>query len=444
MSKLDMAVNNLALQCQRLALLNPHNQIDTKHARLYAEFGYPESLDFAQYYTAFCRVSPANAAVSLIASETWQDYPTIESNDVELPQTKWVKKWYSKLKEADKRNLVGRYSAVLIQYKDGEPWENPVDTAILGRLKENAIHDIIPCWEAQLTPCDWFTDPNDWENYGKVKSWMYNEGTVGDCDNPRMFTVHPDRVLIVAEGSEDGNPLSGVPVLRAGFNNLVNSQKMAGAVAESFFKNAARQLVYKFDKETDLGEMADEMGLDNTSELMEKINSIAEMLNRGFDSSAAVKGGDIAPLVSAVPDPSQGWNINAQEFSASVRCPMRKLYGSEEGKQAADQDSKAFAQYCMSRRRFWSDVISGLLRKWVEFGIIQLPDDFAVDWSDLLKPSLSEKLDMIMKMAEINEKMAMAGGLVFTDNEMRELAEYAPLADSDKGLPPIDEPTTEE
>lgn len=444
-TKLEMAVNNLSLQCQRLALLNPHQQMDTKHLRLYAEFGHPEQLDFAQYLTAFERVAPANAAVSLITSETWQDYPAIESNDKEITQSKWIKRWYPKLREADKRNLVGRYSAVLIQYKDGKKWDEPVDKAMLSRLKDNAVYDIIPVWEAQIRPNEWFTDTNDWENYGKVKSWFYNEGMVGECDHPRNFTVHPDRLLIIAEGSGDSNPLSGVPLLRAGFNNLVNSQKMTGAVAESFFKNAARQLVYKFDKETDLSEMAEDMGLESTSELMEKINSIAEMLNRGFDSSAAVKGGDISPLVSQVPDPSQGWTINAQEFSASVMCPMRTLYGSEEGKMAADQDSKGFAKRIMSRRRWWSGIISQLLKKWMEFGIIQLPDDFTVEWSDLLKPSLSEKLEMILKMADINERNAKAGmAPSFTGDEMRELADYAPFSESDKGLPPIKDPIKEE
>lgn len=439
-TKLELAVNNLSLQCQRLALLNPNQQMDTKHTRLYAEFGYSDILDFAQYLTAYERVAPAHAAVSILSSETWQDYPTVESNSVELTQTKWLKRWYPKLKEADKRNLVGRYSALLIQYKDGKRWDEPVERGIVGRLKDKAIHDIIPCWEAQLKPNEWYTDPNDWENYGKIKSWFYNEGMVGDCDQPRNFTVHPDRVVVVAEGSEDGNPLSGLPVLRAGFNNLVNSQKMTGAVAESFYKNAARQLVYKFDKDTDLGDMADELGLEDTSALMDKINSIAEMLNRGFDSSAAVKGGDIAPLVSQVPDPKPGWEINAQEFSSSVRVPMRKLYGSEEGKLAGDSDSKSFAQHLMSRRRWWSSVIGGILRKWQEYGIIQLPDDYEVEWSDLLKPSITDKLAMALTMADINAKSMMLGQVIFTADEMREVAEYEPLSESDKGLPPTEEP----
>lgn len=445
MNKLKMAVNNLSIAAQRAALLNPQQSLDTKHTRLYQEFGFPEYLDFAKFYAAFERMAAANAAVNITVDNTWQDYPTIESNNTEIESTRWIKKWYPKIKEGDKRNLVGRYSALLIQYKDGRRWDEPVDKAMLGRLKDKAIYDIIPAWETQLDPSEWYTDPADWENFGKVKRWYYYEGMVGDCKQPRSFDVHPDRVLIIAEGSEDGNPFSGIPLLRAGFNNLINSQKMTGAVAESFYKNAARQLKFLFDKDTSITDVAEGMGVSDAADVIEKLNETAEMLNRGFDSAASAIGGDIDAMVFQVPAPKEGWDINAQEFAASVYVPMRKLYGSEEGKQAADQDSKGFAQRCMSRRRWLSGVLSQLLYKWREYGIINLPDDFEVEWSDLLKPSLAEKLEMAHKMVLINKDAAHAGmGLVFTDDEAREIAEYKPLSEADKGLPDMPDEMVDE
>jgi hypothetical protein len=39
-----------------------------------------------------------------------------------------MKKWWPKVKDADRRNMVGRYSALLLQMKD-KPWNEEVDTS---------------------------------------------------------------------------------------------------------------------------------------------------------------------------------------------------------------------------------------------------------------------------------------------------------------------------
>jgi hypothetical protein len=46
--------------------------------------------------------------------------------------------------------------------------------------------------------------------------------------------VHPDRIILLCEGSEDENILSGIPLLEAGYNDLLDIEKTKGGSAEGF------------------------------------------------------------------------------------------------------------------------------------------------------------------------------------------------------------------
>ncbi|PXY91764.1 MULTISPECIES: hypothetical protein [Orbaceae] len=82
---------------------------------------------------------------------------------------------WSSIVEADKRGIVGRYSALIIQLRDGQTWDKPVDTKVINRLSpQDAIVKLIPAWECQLKPCEWNQDETD-ENYGQVTKYQFDE-----------------------------------------------------------------------------------------------------------------------------------------------------------------------------------------------------------------------------------------------------------------------------
>ncbi len=80
---------------------------------------YPNSLEFDRYYRAYERNAVAFAAVHKLLDSCWVDNPTIidgddgkestETTDWEKSATKLLKKHWPKIKDADRRNLVGRY-----------------------------------------------------------------------------------------------------------------------------------------------------------------------------------------------------------------------------------------------------------------------------------------------------------------------------------------------
>lgn len=95
------------------------------------------------------------AVVHRLLDGCWQDYPVIvdgdesreakKTNPWEKNVTVFMKKWWPKVKDADRRNMVGRYSALLLQIKDNRPWNEEVDTSLVRSLGEAALVKLILC-----------------------------------------------------------------------------------------------------------------------------------------------------------------------------------------------------------------------------------------------------------------------------------------------------------
>ncbi len=103
---------------------------------------------------------------------------------------------------------------------------------------------ILSAWEEQLRPIEWGTNELS-DDYGKVLMWSFNEAAIGGESDGAPVTIrniHHSRIIILAEGSHDGSHSNGVPLLKAGFNSLIDMQKSQGGAAEGFLKNASRQL----------------------------------------------------------------------------------------------------------------------------------------------------------------------------------------------------------
>jgi len=435
-------VNALTDAIGRQRMLYAGKPGNTKRTKLYEEFGYPDHLNFEQYYRAYERNPVAYAAVHKLLESCWTDKPTIidgdenkessETTPWEKAATKLLSKHWAKIKDADRRNLVGRYSALLIQFKDGREWKEPVDTSVVTRLRDKAIVKLIPAWESQIKPGNFDTDTMS-ETYGEPMNYQFNEQPVGDDGTygpVRSVTVHPDRVIILCEGSEDENMLSGVPFLRAGYNKLLDLEKISGGSAEGFLKNASRQLGISFDAQTDMvaiAKQAKEAGYENLGEAM---NDKMMKLNRGTDSALVTQSGTTSVLSVAAADPAPSWTVTANEFTSSIQCPFTIQFGQQTGRLASDEDKTDWAKRCNGRR--WGHqtavVIKFIERCW-KAGVIEPPTsgEVTLAWSDLLAPSEKEKIANMQAMATVAKDTQQAFGTPAVDeNEVRTVGELEP------------------
>ena len=421
-----------------------------KRKRLYEEFGYPDSLNFDDFYRAYKRNAVARAAVRRVIDNCWQDLPEIyegekkkdqakKESDWDKQVNKFFKKLWKQIKGADRRNLVGNYSALLIQLKDGGKWHEAVNRGTVRSLREKSLVRLIPVWEAQLDVSRWDED-SDSNTFGMPKMYQYTEMPVGsDSGRPgRIIDVHPDRVFILAEGADDGS-MDGESMLEAGFNKLLDIEKISGGSAEGFLKNASRQIAFNFSKEVNFAKLAKALGV-SESEISTAMDDQTRELNRNVDSAVVMQDGSASVLSVAAADPEPTWRTAINEFCATIPIPVKILIGMQTGERASTEDGKDWAKTGNARRNgFLSEMIEGIVRWFIKLEMLPAPanDELYIEWSDLLAPSDAEKLEVMSKMADVADKTQKAfARSAVTENEIREAGGMKPDPELDKPLPP--------
>jgi hypothetical protein len=287
--------------------------------------------------------------------------------------------------------------------------------------------DLVPIYEDQLRVTMWDSDTTS-ESYGRPLMYQYQSRRVQTGDNqgqPNEWAdVHPSRVQILAEGSV-GDMFDGVPLLRAGFNTLVDLEKISGGSAESYLKNSARTLVFQYDKDTSVQAIGQD---GETTSVRQAHEEQARSLNRNQDASIVMQGGTASTLQTTTHDPEPSFMVAANLFAASVRLPFTVLFGQQTGRLASDEDKADFAARAKSRQtNELTPMLEQFIRRMQAAGIIE-SGEFEVEWPPLDAPGDKDKLEILKAMTAAMREAFSAGvqGL-FEVDELRRAAGYEAL-----------------
>lgn len=415
---------------------------DAKHTKAWYDYGYPEQITFDQLYFMQERFGLAKAGVRKPVVECWRTAPQIiegDGKDVDNRDpteferdfeqfAKQVKLW-DVSRTADMRQRVGRYGGVIAQVRGNAKetaWGEP-----LGTIRKAQIVRFIPFYEEQLKPATWDVNPTSYR-YGLPITYNFNENFIGNSgeQKQRSMVIHHSRVIIFAEGAEDGT-IYGDPCNLAGFNSLITLEKIIGAGGEGMWKNAAQKMVFT-DKSED--------GFEPTDEDQLKIDEAIKAFAENLEKQLILGGMEAKTLDSSLIDPAPFFEIALNDYAASVDIPSKILIGAQTGRLAADEDGNAYLRSMMSRRenvcgKFVADVIEWLF----EHGVFP-KTDYTIWWDDLLAPAEADKLALANKMADVNHKMTLHG-IVFTPDEIRQVSGYMqPI----KEVAPEPDPTDED
>lgn len=425
MDNLQLAVNRALHDYQisrlRQSLLGG-GSLDGKRPQSWCEYGFPDNIGFGDLYGLYRRGGIAHGAVNKLIGTCWRSMPWViegDEADKDADPTQWENKikplfkggaFWRAFREADRRRLVGRYSALLLQLGDNKKWHEPVKG-------QAPLLKMIPVWESSLKPASV-------DNLGTVQTWTYTYGGRDGLPGGSS-TIHPDRIFILGDHGPDA-----IGFLEPAYNNFISLEKVEGGSGESFLKNAARQLNVNFDKEVNLDTIASMYGV-SLDELQVRFNEAAREVNRANDLLFITQGATTTPLVSSVPDPRPTFDINLQAASAALDIPSRILVGNQQGERASTEDQKYFNGRCQSRRNELSPEIADLLNHLIRIKVIPVKDEFTVMWDDLTELETSAKLGNAKTMAEINNSALDIAGMTFSIDEIRGAAGYDPVEESE-------------
>lgn len=417
--KLTLAVNH-ALNDVRLArarqmAFNPGMGLDAKRESAWCEYGFKEDLTFDDFYKLYNRSGIAHGSVNKLAGTCWQTNPEIiqgPPGDESRKETAWEReskkvfthRFWRAFAEADKRRLVGVWSAILLHIRDGKQWGEPV-------VKGRGLAKISPVWRSSIKVKS--RDAN-----GDITMWQYTEAH--EDGKAVLKDVHPDRVFILGDMSDDA-----IGFLEPGYNACVSLEKVEGGSGESFLKNAARQQNINFDKEVDFNNLASMYGV-TVDELQERYNEAAREINRGNDTLLITQGAQVTSMVNAVSDPSPTYGVNLQTWCCSVDIPSRIIVGNQSGERASTEDNKYMNKRCQSRRNELSFDVEDMADKLIDLKVVSAIGEKTVVWDDLNEQTAGEMLDNAAKMSSINQTSLASGEQVFTVNEIRVAAGYEP------------------
>lgn len=430
-----IVANSYDIQMARYELAQSLGALDAKRPAAWQQYGYPTDITFKHMLAAYERGGAAHGAVHRLLDKCWQELPRIKRPDSDQ-ETPWeqrvnavmksVSAW-AKLRDFDRRNMIGRYAALIYRVADGKALREPLDRAA-------RLADLVPIYEDQLRVTQWDSDTTS-PTYGQPLMFQYQSRRVQTGDNQgqpiEWADVHPSRVQILAEGSV-GDMFDGVPLLRAGFNALVDLEKISGGSAESYLKNSARTLVFQYDKDTAVQAIGEN---GETTSVRQAHEEQARSLNRNQDASIVMQGGTASTLQTTTHDPKPSFEVAANLFSASVRLPFTVLFGQQTGRLASDEDKADYAARAKSRQaNELTPMLEQFVRRMQASGIIEA-GEFEIEWPPLDAPGDKDKLEILKAMtAAMREAFGAGVQGLFEVDELRRAAGYEALA-QDAGMP---------
>lgn len=418
-------INTFRSRIQR-AVSGGYDFADTLH-NIYLDFGYPQEIDFYQYWNMYRRFGLAKTVCDLPVDLTWLRRPEIESDNAqfirEFKRLANMVSFWIRIHAVDRRQRVGRYAGMFMRIRDGQTPNKPIAGMLNGI---GSIMQMIPLYEGQLDVNTIDNDPRS-ETYGMPTMYELNSSNAGNRNEKlgSSFSIHPDRVVIISEDADNGG-IYGISSLEAPYNSLIDIRKILGGGGEGFYKNSAQSILFN---------LQDGASAKANEDLLKRFNEqYDEFSHNRFRRAMWTPGMDAKTLESNLISPKEFFFNSLYDVAASSKIPATVLIGQQTGRLASNEDLRSFLSMINSRREiFGTESINAMIDWFMRWGVLPMAE-YEVEWDDMLALSKNEQLDNANKMADINDKQFRSGGsIAFTGEEIREVAGYEPMEEVEPG-----------
>ena len=379
---------------------------------IYKEAGWKRNPTTADYRMRFERQDIAGTLIAAYPDATWREPPAVleDDTDEDTPfeaafkeHAELVNLWQH-LCRVDIMAGVGQYAVLLLGLDDVK------DVAGMAKEAKRAAKVLYlqPFFEEDAEIMSWVENAAD-PRYGLPLTYRLTSrvgGQTGAATTKQTkLVVHASRVIHVAEGCMSSD-VFGTPRLQRVFNRLEDVEKILGASAEGYWKNAFPGRAFVKDADADFG--------DTEAEMEQEIEEYYHGLTRWMRLS----GMKVETLTSELNDPKPSFEIQIAMLSAASRIPQRILLGSERGELASSQDESAWLSRVDERRkRFaWPLLLRPYVQKLIDLGILPKPVKFDCEWEDITALSEQEQAEVAVKkttaLKAYSDAMANGGDLV--------------------------------
>jgi len=352
----------------------------------YEVFGWPKQLTVDHFLAMYHRNGIASRIVRAFPQATWSEAPDVydESRTSDEEPGGFAKEWERLekdlkirhyLERADRLAGVGQFGVLFLGFADNaEPYQ-PVE----GRAE---LQYLSAFGEQSVQVTRWDMDPRS-PRFGLPELYTLQTGGAragGQASASKSITVHHSRTLHLAEFLDD-DEVYGLPRLLAGYNDLMDLEKVVGSSAETFWLAANRGILWS----ADAGAEFDDEDLDRMKDQADEYEHQLRRNITGTGLKATVLGSD-------TPNPEANARTLLQKLAGTYGIPLRILTGSEAGELASSQDATNWATQVDNRRQNYAapQVLRPLIEKLIETGNLPQPQgSFTVGWDPVA--SLSER-----------------------------------------------------
>ncbi len=391
-----------------------NGELDPRRS-LNEECGYPDWLDIYDLKDLIDREPVAGIANAIFALESWkvgceiwedddEDVETpFEEDLLDLPRQLAVEPSYHEEKKgnallefflhADVLMGYGRFGIALIGVNDGKALSEPCEPS-----PKNEV-TFLRAFPEHMAQIQAFETVRTNRRYGLPTQYNVTfadpdmQSSSGINENYTTEAVHWSRVVHLTDRwhHPSTSPIFAVERLRPILNPILDIRKVRGSSAEMYYKGAFFGL--HFGTHPQLGPDVD---VDRLS-LMDMYEEYVNGLQRGLFTS----GMTVDPLAPQVVGPKEQIEVQLEAISIKMRCPKRKLMGSERGELSSADDRKDFNGTLASRQNSHNTprVIVPVLDRLINLGIMRPPakdKGYKVGFADMVSESAQERATTLL------------------------------------------------
>lgn len=388
-------------------LVGGYHGADRKR-QIWDQAGYPELVLPEMLWSESRRSGYAKGIMDIKAGESWQDDPIIYDGDedpkrrkespteFEKAIDKWADEWelWSRIEGADRRQMVMRYSGLIIFAR--EPEKSTPDKPMQTLLGPESITKIMPVFETQIEVNEAIQDTNS-VDYGQPKHFQFRSEVVGSRNTwmEQDFVLHPSRVVTFAEGADDGS-IYGIPEFESYFNALLDLEKIRMSGGEGSYKNSSQKIAINLDPKLTQG---------LTDDQQDAFDDNIDDFNRDMNKALVLAGAEAKSLQSSMSDISSYAELPKNEVAAGSGLPWTIIVGQQTGRMASDEDQTQKNVVIARRQKKWvTPMIKKMLKKLIEINALPKPQNkLTICWPDITEPSFKEKVNITKEMMATNE-----------------------------------------